>query len=416
MTTKTFDVIVFGATSFVGQILCRYLLSEFGTAAKPGTRTLRWAVAGRSKSKLDALLGDLGTKDVAVFTADADDEAALAAMATQTRVVVSTVGPYALYGDTLVKVCAGNGTDYCDLTGEAHWVRKMIAANEAAAKASGARIVNCCGFDSIPSDLGLMYLQQQSMLRYGEPCAGVSMRVKAMRGAASGGTIASMLNIVREATRDKALRREYANPYSLCIGEAAAPPPRTKQKNVTGAEFDADHKAWVAPFVMAAINTRVVLRSHALLGKTYGSRFQYNEAMMMGKGFGGHARAITFSAGLTGFLIGAAIAPTRWLMEKTFLPAAGEGPSPEAQARGFWDYRFVGHTADGRALRAKVTGDRDPGYGSTAKMLGEAAACLALDIGKDALAGGFWTPSTAMGEPLMARLIAHAGVGFTLIE
>lgn len=416
MTRKAFDVIVFGATSFVGQILCRYLFSEFGTAAKPSNRTLRWAVAGRSKSKLDALLDDLGTKDVAVLAADADDEAALTAMTTQTHVVVSTVGPYALYGDTLVKVCAENGTDYCDLTGEAHWVRKMIATNEAAAKVSGARIVNCCGFDSIPSDLGLMYLQQQSMLHHGEPCVGVSMRVKAMRGAASGGTVASMLNIVREATRDKALRREYANPYSLCIGEAAATPPRTKQHNVTGAEFDADHKAWVAPFVMAAINTRVVLRSHALLGNTYGSSFQYNEAMMMGKGFSGRTRAIAFSAGLTGFLIGAAIAPTRWLMEKTFLPAPGEGPSPEAQTHGFWDYRFVGRTADRRELRVKVTGDRDPGYGSTAKMLGEAAACLALDVTKDSVAGGFWTPSTAMGKPLMARLTKHAGVIFTIVE
>jgi short subunit dehydrogenase-like uncharacterized protein len=416
MNTKKYDVIVFGATSFVGQILCRYLLGEFGTADKPGTRQLRWAIAGRSKSKLETLIGELGTKDVAIITADADDAAALTAMATQTRVLVSTVGPYALFGDTLVKVCAENGTDYCDLTGEAHWVRKMIATNEAAAKLSGARIVNCCGFDSIPSDLGVMYLQQQSMLHYGEPCVSVQMRVKAMRGAASGGTVASMLNIVREATRDKALRREYANPYSLCVGTAATAPPKTKQHNVTGAEFDGDHKTWVAPFVMAAINTRIVLRSHSLLGNTYGSSFQYNEAMMMGKGFGGRTRAVTFSAGLAGFLVGAAIAPTRWLMEKTFLPAPGDGPSPAAQQRGFWDYRFVGHTADGRELRVKVTGDRDPGYGSTAKMLGEAAACLALDISKDAVAGGFWTPSTAMGQPLMARLIKHAGVSFALIE
>ena len=416
MTRKAFDVIVFGATSFVGQILCRYLIGEFGTATKPGPRALRWAVAGRSKAKLDALLDDLGTQDLAVLVADADDAEALAAMATQTRVIVSTVGPYALYGDTLVKVCAENGIDYCDLTGEAHWVRKMIATNEAAARVSGARIVHCCGFDSIPSDLGLRYLQQQAMLKYGEPCERVSMRVKAMRGGASGGTVASMLNIVREATRDKALRREYANPYSLCIGETAATPPKTKQHNVASAEFDADHKVWVAPFVMAAINTRVVLRSHALLCNAYGSGFQYSEAMMMGKGFSGRTRAIAFSAGLAGFLIGAAIAPTRWLMEKTFLPLPGEGPGPEAQARGFWDYRFVGRTADKRELRVKVTGDRDPGYGSTAKMLGEAAACLALDVTKGAVAGGFWTPSTAMGEPLIARLTKYAGVSFSVVD
>ncbi len=412
MNTPRFDVIVFGATSFVGQILCRYLLEQFGSAKKPGARTLRWAIAGRSRAKLDALLAQLGVDAdaVPVFLADADDEAALTTLVRQTRVVVSTVGPYALYGDTLVKACAENGCDYCDLTGEAHWVRKMIAQHEDAAQKSGARIVPSCGFDSIPSDLGVWYLQQQSMLHYGEACLRVKMRVKAVRGAASGGTVASMLNIIREATKDPALRREYANPYSLC------PPgtvPKTRQHNIKGAEHDADFGCWMAPFVMAAINTRVVLRSHALRGYVYGSDFRYDEGMMMGKGFAGQARALGFTAGLAAFITGAAIAPTRWLMEKTILPAPGSGPSIDAQTKGFWDCRFIGHTNDGRDLKVKVTGDRDPGYGSTAKMLGETAACLALDVSKSAGGGGFWTPSTAMGEALIERLTKYAGVRFT---
>ena len=411
MNTPRFDVIVFGATSFVGQILCRYLLAQFGSAKKPGARALRWVIAGRSRAKLDALLAQLGVDADAlpVFVADADDEAALTTLARQTRVIVSTVGPYALFGDTLIKVCAANGCDYCDLTGEAHWVRKMIAQHEGAARKSGARIVPCCGFDSIPSDLGVWYLQRQSMLHYGEACVRVKMRVKAMRGAASGGTVASMLNIIREATKDPALRREYRNPYSLCPPEIV---PKTRQHNINGAEWDTDFGCWMAPFVMAAINTRVVLRSHALQGHPGGGDFRYDEGMMMGKGFAGHARALGFTAGLTAFIAGAAVVPTRWLMEKTILPAPGSGPSLDAQEKGFWDYRFIGHTKDGRDLNVKVTGDRDPGYGSTAKMLGEAAACLALDVSKSAVGGGFWTPSTAMGEALFLRVEKYAGVRF----
>lgn len=422
MKKKQFDVIVFGATSFVGQILCRYLLAEFGTAAKPGARKLAWAIAGRSQSKLDALVTSLGAdaKNLSIIMADAEDEAALEALCAQTKVVISTVGPYALYGETLVRVCSRSGSDYCDLTGEPHWVRRMITTYGYDAKRSGARIVHCCGFDSIPSDLGVWFLQQESMRQFGAPCTEVKMRVKAMRGAASGGTVASGLNIVREATKDAALRKELSNPYSLCPPESApdfAPEsaPKIRQTNVRTATFDEDFKAWSAAFVMAAINVRVVLRSNALQDYVYGRDFRYDEAMLTGKGMGGHAKAIAVTAGLGGFVAAAAMAPTRWLMEKTILPAPGEGPSPEAQEKGFYDFRFVGRTADGRELRVKVTGDRDPGYGSTAKILGEAAACLAHDISHDAVGGGFWTPATALGAALHQRLETHAGLKFDVL-
>jgi short subunit dehydrogenase-like uncharacterized protein len=415
MNNTHYDVIVFGATSFVGHILCHYLLQEFGAPGKAGTRKLSWAIAGRSRAKLDELVVSLGAdaKKLPTIVADAADDKALETMCAQTRVVISTVGPYALYGEPLVRACTKLGTDYCDLSGEVQWMARMIKKYAADAEKSGARIVHCCGFDSIPSDMGVWFLQQQALLHFGEPCADVKMRVKAMRGAASGGTIASLINVVREAAADPAVRKVMADPYSLCPPGYAN---KTRQINIKGAVFDSDFQKWTAPFVMSAINTRVVLRSNALLGNQYGENFKYHEATLIGKGLAGRAKAAAMAAGLAGFVVGAAIGPTRWFMEKFVLPAPGEGPSPDAQKKGFYDLRFVGRTADGRELQTKVTGDRDPGYGSTAKMLGEAAACLALDISKAEIGGGFWTPSTALGEALYKRLDAYAGLKFALIE
>ena len=410
MAKSSFDVIVFGATSFVGQILCRYLSQQFGAGG-----TLRWAVAGRSRDKLEALKKELGkpADKLKLLVADAADVGALREMCSQTRVVVSTVGPYALYGEPLVKICAETGTDYCDLTGEVQWIKRMLDRHEAAAKASGARIVHCCGFDSIPSDLGVHFLQQRARERFGAPCTRVKMRVKAMRGTFSGGTVASLLNVVKEAARDPALRKSLANPYSLC-------PPghesKTRQPNLKTVAFDADFKSWMAPFVMAAINTRIVQRSNALADPGYGSDFVYDEAMLTGAGLKGRLSAVAMAGGMGGFMLASAIKPTRWFLERFVLPAAGEGPSPSAQERGFFDLRFHGKTAKGEELRCKVTGDRDPGYGSTAKMLGQAAACLALDISREDKPGGFWTPATIFGDTLIARLQAHSGLVLELLD
>lgn len=414
MKKSTYDLIIFGATSFVGQILCRYLMQEFGTPSHPGARALRWAIAGRSVEKLTILRNELvaNAATLDIIVADAADDTAIRAMCTQTKVIVSTVGPYALYGEPLVRACVATGTDYCDLTGEAQWMRKMITTYEADAIKSGARIVHACGFDSIPSDMGVWFLQSQSMLHYGEPCTTIKMRVKAMRGAASGGTVASLVNVVREASKDASLRRELANPYSLLVGRLDEKSSmKVRQTNLKNAAFDNDYNAWSAPFIMAAINVRVVLRSHALSEPV--AALKYDEAMLTGRGLKGRSMALTITAGLGGLLVGAALPPTRWLLEKFILPAPGEGPSVSAQERGFFDLRFVGTTADNRTLCIKVTGDRDPGYGSTAKMLGEAAATLALDCN---VVGGFWTPSTALGAALHMRLEKHAGLQFTLLE
>ncbi|MGZ5203915.1 MAG: saccharopine dehydrogenase family protein [Caldimonas sp.] len=410
MSTPSLDVVAFGATSFVGKILCRYLLEEFGTHGK-----LKWAAAGRSKAKLEELRDSLGAKagTLPLVVADAADGTALRKLCASTRVVVSTVGPYALHGEPLVKACAESGTDYCDLTGEVHWIRRMVQRHEATARKSGARIVHCCGFDSIPSDMGVHFLQRQAMSRLGAPCPRVKMRVKVMRGGMSGGTVASLMNLVKEAAADPALRKELADPYSLCPPGAA---PRVRQPEVRWPEFDADFGAWVAPFVMSAINTRIVHRTNALSEQAYGADFRYDEAMLMGRGLNGRLAAAATTAGLAGFMLAGAVGPLRTALERFVLPKPGEGPSPKAQREGGFDLRFVGTTVDGRRIRAKVTGDRDPGYGSTGKMLGQAAACLALDVDKAATPGGFWTPATIFGDRLIERLKDHAGLTFEVVS
>jgi short subunit dehydrogenase-like uncharacterized protein len=409
MSAPSHDLVAFGATSFVGKILCRYLWDEFGAQGE-----MKWAAAGRSNAKLEELRSSLGVNSgtLPLVIADAADEASLGKLCASTRVVVSTVGPYALYGEPLVKACAQSGTDYCDLSGEVQWIRRMVQRYEAMAQTSGARIVHCCGFDSIPSDLGVHFLQRQAMKRLGAPCTRVKMRVKAMRGELSGGTVASLMNVVKETAADPALRKELANPYSLCPPGSA---PKVRQPDVRWAEFDRDFGAWVAPFVMSGINTRIVQRTNALSGQAYGADFTYDEAMLMGRGLKGRFAATALAAGLAGFMLAGAIQPARAALERFVLPKPGEGPSPEARRKGFFDLRFLGTTADGRQIRTKVTGDRDPGYGSTGKMLGQATACLALDIDKAATAGGFWTPATIFGDRLIERLSDRSGLTFELV-
>lgn len=404
------QLVVFGATSFVGQILCHYLFRRHGVDGD-----LRWAMAGRSESRLQALRADLGpaAARLPLVLAEAHDEAALQAMCAGTAAVVSTVGPYAHYGSPLVKVCAESGTDYCDLSGEVQWIARMIEAHAQSAQRSGARIVHCCGFDSVPSDLGVHFLQQQSRRRYGRPCTEVKLRVKALRGGFSGGTVASLMNVIEESVQDPQVRRLLANPYALCPDAVTRDTP---QPGLGFARFDPDSRSWIAPFVMAGINTRVVHRSNALSGNAYGEDFRYDEAMMTGSGARGAVLAAGMAAGLAGFVVAAALPPSRWALQKFVVPKPGEGPDPQAQENGFYDLRLFGRTAEGENLRVRVTGDRDPGYGSTAKILGEAAVCLAQDVPRSEIPGGFWTPATIFGDRLIQRLTAHAGLSFELLD
>lgn len=407
-TNSTYDLVVFGATSFVGQILARYLFETYGVG-----ESLNWAIAGRSSQKLESVKSELGNKakSLPVLLADVSDEASLESLCGQTRAVISTVGPYALFGEPMVRACVRSGTDYCDLTGEVQWIRKMIERYEEEAKSSGARIVHCCGFDSIPSDLGVWFLQQQAQETFGSPCKDVRMRVKAAKGGLSGGTVASMINIAKEAGSDPALRKELANPFSICPPEHRS---QTRQPSLKTAEYDKTFQAWLAPFVMGAINTRIVHRSNALQDAAYGQEFTYDEAIMTGRGFKGRASAYGMTAALGAFFTASALKPTRWVVEK-LVPKPGEGPSPEEQRTGFFDMRFVGRTEDGKTLITKVTGDRDPGYGSTAKMLGEAGMCLAFDVPADK-PGGFWTPASLLDGNLLKRLTEKAGLTFEVVE
>jgi short subunit dehydrogenase-like uncharacterized protein len=404
---KEFDIVVFGATSFVGRLLVIYLNERYGADGD-----LKWALAGRSPAKLDALKSELDLTALPTLVAEAGDKAALRDMAARTRVVCTTVGPYALYGSALVAACVAEGTDYCDLTGEVQWIARMIDAHEEAARQSGARIIHTCGFDSIPSDLGVWFTQQQAQAQLGEHCSEIRMGIRRARGSFSGGTIESLTNAIDEARRDGAVRKRMQNPYGLCPANQRR---GVRQKNVTSPAYLDEAGSWVGPFIMASINTRIVHRSHALAGRPWGDDFRYDESMMLGDGLAGRLRAGALAAG-TGGLVGLlALAPSRALLKRFALPKAGEGPSEEAQRKGHFDFRFFGHTASGRRIVTRVTGDRDPGYGSTCKMLGEAAVCLAREELAHA-EGGFPTPSHAFGSHLVDRLTARAGLTFDVLE
>ncbi len=404
MRTKEFDIVVFGATGFVGKILCNYLVNE---STEPN---LSWAMAARSESKLQELKASLGSAaaSLPVIVADSSDEASLRGMCEKAELIISTVGPYALYGELLVKLCSQLGTDYCDLTGEPQWIRRMIDLYQVDASNSGARIVHCCGFDSVPSDLGVRFLQAHAQRHFGRYCDQIKLRVKVLQGGWSGGTAASGLNLYKEAAGDPALRKEMHDPYSLCpTGHGF----RVRQHNVS-VEYDNDFDAWAAPFIMAAINTRVVLRSNALLKGHYDDNFRYHEAMLTGTGKQGEKAAKRLSFGTKFSTRALAFGPFRWLASRFLLPSQGEGPSPEQQINGCYDLRLLGRTRQGEEIRVKVTGDRDPGYGSTAKMVAQAGISLRFDAGE--VGGGFWTPATAFNEKLISRLIEKAGMRFEL--
>jgi len=402
--TRQHDVVVYGATSFVGQILCRYLVQRHGSDGP-----LRWAIGGRSASKLDDVARRTGA-DVPRIVVDAADRRALDEMAGATKVVVSTVGPYARYGSELVGAVVEAGNDYCDLTGEVQWMRRMIDAHHERATQTGARVVHACGFDSIPSDLGTWFTQQRAIEQFGEPCVEVRMAVKGAKGGVSGGTVASGMQMFEELAEDPQLREVVGDPYVLAPADMRNGP---KQPGMGRPTRDARFESWVAPFVMAPTNSAVVLRTHALLGQPWGRDFTYGETMMTGDGLAGGVAAWGMTAGLAAVAGAASFGPTRTLLGK-LMPKPGQGPSEAKQQAGWFDLRLVGRTSTGQEIHTKVTGDADPGYGSTAKMLGEAALAF-LDLDPGQVGGGFWTPASAFGDALVERLEAHAGVRFDVI-
>jgi len=405
---RNYDIVVFGATGFTGRLVAEYLLERYGCGGE-----LRWAMAGRSMDKLEQVRAELqpGDTDIPLLVADSGSLDDMLELAGETRVVCTTVGPYALYGSTLVEACARQGTHYCDLTGETQWMRKMIDKHQATAEASGARIVHTCGFDSIPSDLGVLFLQDAMLSRHDVPACHVKYRTVKFAGGFSGGTVASLINVMEEASKDRGLRKLLADPYALNPKGA----PRGKDVNdQISAIYDEDFHRWTLPFVMAAINTRVVRRSNALLGHPWGVDFSYDEAVLAPPGQGALKSKLA-AAAMTASTASMAITPLRNLA-KRFLPAPGEGPTKEQREKGFFDIALYGvHPTDrNKDMIVRVTGDRDPGYGSTSKMLSEAAVCLAKD--ELGCGGGIWTPASAMGQTLIKRLVANAGLTFDITD
>lgn len=410
MNDRSYDIVLFGATGFSGRLVAEYFADHAGPS-------IRWAIAGRSRAKLDSVKQSLVARnpklaDLPVLIADGHDTASLEALVPSTRVVCTTVGPYGQLGQNLVAACAKYGTHYCDITGEVPFVRRSIDENHETAIRTKARIVHCCGFDSIPSDLGVWLLWEAASKRGGR-LASTKSYVYAMRGTTSGGTAATMLAVVEEATRNPKVRKLLGNPHAL---DPVVPRGRDRnpfEADVRGVTFDADIDRWTAPFVMASVNTRIVRRSNALLN--YGEGFQYREAMSLPKGPKGLFSATLVAAGTAGFTLGAALPPTRALLARFVLPKAGEGPSKEARDRGHFTFRFLadGLGEHGALLRfaATVKGTSDPGYGETAKMLGQSALCLAEDESKLEPRYGVLTPASAMGGKLIERLRA-AGMTF----
>lgn len=420
---RPYAVVLYGATSFVGQITAHYLaqfLSNKKSTDDSEKSAVTWAIAGRDKEKLEKLQSELSKaqnneetdKKVDIIIANSDDDTSLDEMTKQTLVIISTVGPYLKYGEPLIKSCVNNGTDYVDLTGEAIFIKDMMDKYQAKAQQTGARIVNSCGFDSIPSDLGVYFTQQQAETKFNQQCDVIHMRVKAAKGGLSGGTIASMATIFEEVGKDKARRKQVTNPYLLNDDTDA---PNVRQDNISKPEYDSEHERWLAPFVMASINTRIVHRSNQLLGYEYGREFKYDEAMWMKDGIKGQLSSYAMSAGLLGFATAMMIKPSRELLSKHVLPKSGSGPSKSEQENGYFDIRFFGETSEKDSISTKVTGDKDPGYGSTSRMLAQSALCLAQDVTKAEVAGGFWTPASAMGNKLLTRLEDHAGLSFEVV-
>jgi short subunit dehydrogenase-like uncharacterized protein len=390
MSSSKFDIVVYGATGFTGQLVAEYLAAQY-----KGDANLKWAMAGRSKDKLASVRDAIGAPaDTPLIVADSSDVASLKAMVGQAKSVITTVGPYQLFGNELIATCAEIGTDYLDLCGEPVWMRQMIEKHEATAKASGARILFSCGFDSIPFELGTFFVQEEAKRVFGAPATRVKGRVRDMRGTLSGGTAASARAQFEAVARDLSLVAILNNPFALTPGFEGAKQPRGNK-----AVYEEDLQSWAAPFMMALINTRNVHRSNMLMEFPYGRDFIYDEMVLTGAGEKGEANTKLVMAANN---------------EKTGpnAPKPGEGPSKEERENGLYDLLYVAIAPDGRQVRAAVKGDRDPGYGSTSKMISECAICLLRDTPD--VPAGIWTPGAAMQHKLIKRLVDHAGLTFAV--
>jgi short subunit dehydrogenase-like uncharacterized protein len=385
---RSFDLVIYGATGFTGALVAEYLhQTQSG---------LSWAIAGRSQRKLDLLKDRINAPDLETIVADSESSDDMRRLVTSTRVVISTVGPYARFGTPLVEACAAEGTHYCDLTGEPQWMASIFERVSPLAEETGARLIHCCGFDSIPSDLGVFVAQQRMMNQHGLFATKVSGRMGKSKGAVSGGTVASMLLAVEQAVSDPIARKVLNDPYGLYPSELS---PGSDGPDQRGVRWDDRFESWTGPFVMAAINSKVVRRSNALASLVYGADFSYDESLLVDNRRSGLLMAGGMSIGMAAL----AIPPLRRLISKR-LPQPGEGPSVSERENGFFEFFVHAHhpTDSEKDVRICVKGKRDPGYGATSRMLAQAGLSLAFDDLD--VEGGIWTPASALGNHLVNRL------------
>ncbi len=400
--SREFDIIIWGASGFTGRLVASYLFSKYGTSGN-----LRWAMAGRNLNKLEMVRHEVADETVSLVVADSNDEVSLKEMVKRTKVICTTVGPYAKYGSKLVVACIQNQVHYCDLAGEVQWMRQIIDQYNEAAKANETKIVHTCGFDSIPSDMGVYFIQREAKAKRGSRAQQIKMRVAGMSGGMSGGTYASFSNTMEEAKEDKNIFKVLTNPYGLNPIDEQVGEDKSDLRSIV---FDKASQSWIGPFIMAGINTKVVRRSNILSGYSYGKNFRYEEATIYGKGFKGRMKGI-INAIPMGLMMSAKPGSLLKRAVDAVLPKPGEGPTKKQREDGFYNLKFYITLEDGSSAFAKITGDMDPGYGSTSKMLGEAAVCLAKD--KLSNLSGILTPSIAMGDALLKRLEKNAGLTFS---
>tara|TARA_B100001175_G_scaffold282160_1_gene261054 strand:- start:33287 stop:34447 length:1161 start_codon:yes stop_codon:yes gene_type:complete len=380
-----FDFVIYGATGFTGKLVVEYALKKY-----PGDEIL-WAIAGRNRNKLYDLKDKLNLPDkVGIFEVDSEDQSSIDAMVETTKCILTTVGPYQLYGDKIVRTCISSGTDYVDLCGEPGWMHKIINECSDDASKSGARVIFSCGFDSIPFDLGVLFVQEEAMNKLNKYAPSVRGRVRDMNGEFSGGTAASMKATMSSLSQNPELLNVLINPHALCEGFQGC-----QQEDDTKPKYDEELQTWVAPFFMAPINTKNIHRSNALMNHKYGEDFMYNEMWISGPGDEGKA-------------IADVIASTNPIAGDD-APKPGEGPSREKRENGNYDILFCADV-DEKVIKASVAGDMDPGYGSTSKMITESAICLVKDASD--LEGGIYTPASSLGTKLIKRLEANAGLTF----
>ena len=383
---KEYDFVVYGATGFTGKLVVEYLVHKYSNNSQ-----IKWALAGRNLQKLESVAVSKNVPEgTGLLEVDSNNIASIEEMISKTKCVLTTVGPYQLYGNDIVSACAKSGIDYVDLCGEPGWMHEKINELTETARETGSRIVFSCGFDSIPFDLGVLFLQNEVTRRYGKPSVNVRGRVREMNGEFSGGTAASLGATMAALKEKPELFAVLANPFSLSNGFAGPDQPADNKPI-----FDDKLDTWVAPFFMAPINTKNVHRSNALMNHMYGKDFCYNEMWVMGPGDDGKAAADFISSS----------------NPLSNAPKPGEGPSRESRENGNYDILFCGDI-NNESVHVSVVGDMDPGYGSTSKMIAESAICLVKEC--EDLNGGIYTPAPSMGTKLIKRLQDNAGLTFKI--